>query len=221
MTATDHQSQVAEDLAFAKKMALAGQTSPLVSGRFFLLWGGLACLALPAHWTVLQGMWGDRGYLIGFIWLVFGVVGGVASIPLGRTVKGVPGVNSAGNRATEAVWTTSAIVITVFAIALTVRTVVEARGSHGANVSVADFDMIWAVVFACYAISFFVSARIALIRWMYATSAGSIVAVAVITALAGYQHLPLIVLGFTGVLVMAPGLALVRNEPQAPSDDEA
>jgi hypothetical protein len=203
------------DLAELRDIAESGRQAPLLGGRFFVWWGGLASAALLAHWTILTGRAGIEPGMVGFVWMVYGIVGGIGTGFLSRGIARKPGRGTVNNRGERAVWMAVSFAIFAYAIGAVLANVFNGFEADRRIL----FDTIPLVAFAGYGISFHVTAALGGPRWM------SVLApIAWLTAGAGLYFVgtPTLYLysaGFVLVLAVLPGLLLMRGEPAAESGD--
>jgi hypothetical protein len=197
------------DLEFLRDVAASGAHAPLLGGRFFLLWGGLAAVALLAHYAVLAGMtpWGQPA--LGAVWAIYGLTGGIGSAILGMALRNKPGHGATPVRAERAVW--SAMTFAIFAYV--------AGAVLGAlilgTVPMLIFDTIPLVAFLGYGISFSVTSALGGPGWMRITAIASLIAAGGGVSLVGRPELYLYCAAIVFILAVMPGLALLRQEPAA------
>ncbi len=196
------------DLAYLREIAESGQKAASLGGRFFLWWGGLGTLALLAHYAVLAGMIGSEPAQVGFVWLVFGVVGGIGSAFLGRGLARKPGTGSVSNRAERAVWNGSSFTIVAY-VAGTVVANVTGRSD------VIIFDTIPLVAFGGYGIAFWATAAMGGAGWQRLLAIGSWAVLIAGTFFVGRPELYLLCAAGVFLLSFLPGLYLLRQEPAA------
>jgi hypothetical protein len=76
MTPSADSAAASRDLAYVRELTEATRTATMLSGSYFLLWGGLASLGLLLTWLVLEGWIAAAGpAAFGWIWGVLGAVG--------------------------------------------------------------------------------------------------------------------------------------------------
>lgn len=198
------------DLTYLREMAEAGERAPILSGRFFVWWGGLASTALLAHWFVLTGRAGVPIEQVGLVWVVFGVVGTIGSGVLRRGMRVKPGAGSAANRGDRAVWHAMFISIVAYTLGLVVAL------SMG-RIEQTLFDTIPLFSLASYGVAFTTVAALGGPRWMRIMAWVSWILCAVGTLFIGTAELYLF--GVVSVLLVAvvPGVLLLRDEPAAES----
>ena len=68
-------STLESDLEYIRELAEAGQTAPLLGGRFLSWWGGMMTLAYSGHFLIASGYTGLGPEAIGGLWLAFGIIG--------------------------------------------------------------------------------------------------------------------------------------------------
>ncbi|MCF6329260.1 MAG: hypothetical protein L3J02_05625, partial [Henriciella sp.] len=69
------QTTLDDDLAYVRDLAEAGQTAPLLGGRFLTWWGGLVTLAYAGHYAISMGIvdFGPAAYA--WLWIGFALIG--------------------------------------------------------------------------------------------------------------------------------------------------
>ena len=73
-------TNLADDLAYVRSVAEAGDTAPSMNGRFTLWWSLLLTLTLLIHFTVASGFIpGVDLRWIGLAWAAFGIIGFIGS----------------------------------------------------------------------------------------------------------------------------------------------
>lgn len=198
----------AADLAYVRAVAEAGRAAPLLSGRFFVTWGVLTIAATLAHWALLTGRLPAPSIAFLWLWVGYGAIGAVANVVLGRSLAGKPGLASPGNRVEGAAWTAVGLAIAAYAGALIVRGLI----TQG-DMPPALWDSILAVAFAGYGVAFAVTAAIAGVGWMRLAAGASFLGAGACGFLAGSPALYLVAAVFVAVVVLGPGLMLLRAEP--------
>jgi hypothetical protein len=196
------------DLAYLRDIAESGQRAPMLGGRFFLSWGGLAAVALTLQWAILSDTLPVAHSVIGLIWLSYGVIGGMISMILSRGLRGKPGSGAVSNQGEKAAWTGTTGLIFSWAIG-----VIAANATGYGHVIL--FDTIPLVAFAGYGIAFWVSHAMGGPGWLKPMAALSWLAAAGGLFLTGTAELYLFCAACVIVLAVLPGLILVKQEPAA------
>ncbi|MCF8880177.1 hypothetical protein L5876_10150 [Hyphobacterium sp. SN044] len=195
-----------QDIAWLKSLAESGAQAPLIGGRYLLLWGGLSVLATFAHGLVVAGLLPVPMASVGFIWLVYGIAGGVASRLIGSGLGDKPGATSAANRVSRAAWTTVGFGIFGYVLAIVLWT-----SAFGAPVLL--FDSILTIAFFGYAFAFSVTAALSGLKWLYGPALLSGLAAMATPVLYGSAAL---YFGASAVILTAavlPGAAMMMREP--------
>ena len=200
------------DLDYLRDVAASGLRAPLLGGRFFIWWGGLAALALTAHWTILAGLTPFGQPALGFLWMSYGLIGLTGSALLGRSVRRKPGRGATPVRAERAVWGAMVLSVTAWALGC-----VAAALSGRAPMMI--FDTIPLVAFLGYGVSFSVTAALGGPSWMRLTGWASFIAAGLGLSLIGRPEFYLLCAACVGVLAIIPGILLLRAEP--PSEEPA
>ena len=110
------------DLDYLKTLAESGQKSPLLGGRIGLMWTILLVPTLIVHGLVETKTVDIPPQNIGFLWMCFGVLGGILSLILARGLERKSGAGTVANQAAATVWPFSTILIFTFAISIVVGT---------------------------------------------------------------------------------------------------
>ena len=204
------------DLAYLKSVAESGQSAPLLGGRFFLWWGGLASIALLVHWAILAQVLAVQPAWIGARWAGYGIIGGTGASFLARSLRNKPGLGATSTRSERAVW--MAMTATVFAYAIGI---VVANSINAFDLSlIILFDTIPLVAFGGYGIAFYVTTALGGPKWMGHLAPVAWVASGVGVYWVGTPHLYLFAAAVTAVLGVLPGIILMRNEPPAERESE-
>jgi len=213
-------TDLAADIAYVRDVAEQGRSAPLLSGPFFLIWGGLAVVALLTHWATLQGMIAVLNESrIGFIWMAYGIIGSVFSAFAGRATGRKPGARSIANRVSANVWMAVSAVIFTYAIAMAVSVgVAGATDTLDRSTLALRFDTILPLSFGGYAVAFYVTGQMAEVRWMSWAARASLLAVAVCVFLLGQPILYLFAAAFVALVAVIPGALLLRDEPKPLTD---
>lgn len=195
-----------QDLAWLKSIAESGAGAPLIGGRYLLLWGGLSVLATLAHGLVLAGIVPVPVAGVGVIWLIYGIVGGVASRLIGSGLSEKPGATSAANRVARAAWTTVGFGIFGYVLAILLWT-----SLFGAPVVL--FDSILTIAFFGYAFAFSVTAALSGRKWLYGPALLSGLAAMATPVLYGSATLYFAASAVILVTAVIPGIAMMVREP--------
>lgn len=196
------------DLAYLKSLAEAGVQAPLIGGRYLLLWGGLSVIATLVHGSIIAGFLPVPAAMIGFVWLVYGVVGGAVSSFLGRGLASKPGATSTANRVSRAAWMAVAFGIVGYVLALALWTSLF-------DAPVILFDSILTIAFFGYGFAFSVTAALSGLKWLYLPALLSGLAAIVSPLLFGTALLYFASAGAIFLSAVIPGLIMVMREPKA------
>lgn len=206
---------IEENIAYARRIAEESREAPLVGGPFYLIWGLGAVIALGVHYATLKGWTGLQHSQIGYIWLAFGVVGGVLTAVAGMFISKNPASRSVANKANSVVWVASAIAIFSFAIALLLK-VFLVEQPEVISLDVAKrFDLIIAVAFLAYAISYSVTAALAKQKHLYVFALAAYAFAISAILLSGNPETYLLAMAGVFVLALVPGLAQVFQQSRS------
>ncbi|MBT8143773.1 MAG: hypothetical protein KJO55_03670, partial [Gammaproteobacteria bacterium] len=153
------QQQVLADLEYAKTLAEDGVKSPLVGGRFGLMWGVLLVITFTVQWAFLSGTVELPQHYLGFLWLGFGVVGGIGTFLLDRSLRDKPGLRSVGNRLDNAIWLFFSLAMAACFVGLLVY-----MSTRGADYPM--FDTMVAIGFAGQGMAYGTLSQVTGQRWM-------------------------------------------------------
>lgn len=198
----------ADDLAYVRQITEEGASAPSLSGRFTIWWGVLVTIALLLHWSVLQGFGLIQTEYIGAIWMTMGIVGGIGSGIMSRSMRGKPGSSTAGNRAQNAVWPVITVAIFIYAIGLAFA--VAQRGQP-----VVLFDTIIPLAFTLYAVTFAMSGVLFRDKMMSVKVIATLVLIGACVYLIGSPTLYLVAAAGVIVTQIIPGFAQLRAEPKS------
>ncbi|WP_428406992.1 hypothetical protein [Hyphococcus sp.] len=206
-----HQAALASDLAYVRSLAEEGRDAPLVSGVFYVLWGGLMSAASLAAFLILAGLFSLGGLPVIAPWVIAGVFGWIGSMVLGRRMGARPGVFTLGNRTARDVWLAVGVFMTAFWIGLMI--VHDDFTAYGVPPYFL-FSLMFPVAFGVYGIAFFATATAARLDWLkiFALLSWGFAVAALFLMTSNYQFL----LGAAGCFfcAVAPGLMLMRQEPK-------
>lgn len=201
-------SEILDDLDYVKTLAEEGKNAPLLGGRIGLWWGGLLCIALFAHWASLKGISPLPIEMIGAIWMGFGIIGGIGSSILGRSLAGKPGASSMNNRVAEAMWTGNAVLLFVYSISALLSAV---SGKVGYSI----MDTIMPVAFGLYALTAYVLAKISNDKRQIIPGIIALSFVPIGLLLQGTANLYLAAIFGVILTSVIPSIAEMRREPKS------
>jgi hypothetical protein len=199
-----------DDLAYLRHLSESGAKAPLIGGRFMAWWGFLLVIAYIAQNYAVQGMIGDGNFIFGIIWGSFGIVGMIGNAVLARSIEGKPGQGSAGNLAMRSVWAAGAWSIGAMVVGTACLSINRQPLAFGPQ----PWDFIVPVAFTSYACAMGVTGTLAGSRLLKIAAAGAVIFVGLFTALIREPDRYLIVAAAAALIVMLPGLLLVRAEPK-------
>lgn len=200
-------TNLSEDLAYVRDLAEAGQSAPLLGGRFLVWWGVLVPVAYIAHYLISVGTIPGGGPTLGYMWGAFVVIGLSGQFFMAwKFPSHKPGASSAGNRASEYVWMAGGFAIFAFFVGIVAKSVMTGQPSEG---------FIWSVpiILALYSVGQLVSG---LMSNTFALKLAGFAGLGGVAATAYFTDSNLIWLIGAGVVVAAvlvPGLLLLKAEP--------
>ncbi len=201
------QTNLSDDLAYIRDMAEAGQTAPLLGGRFLAWWGAMVTLAYGGHYAIASGMIDLGAAAYGWLWAGFGIVGMAGYFILLKTMSGTkPGAASAGNRAEANVWLAGGLALFAYFITLTVKSLATGQADAG-------FMNSLPLVFAIYAVGLLTSGTMARNATLRLAGFTALAMVAISTWFSGTSYVWLIASLGAFLTVFVPGVLLLRQEP--------
>lgn len=202
---SETKKQLLEDLDFATKLARDGANTPLLGGIHFIIWSGLLIPTLLIHGAIVDGFLPISGNSLGFMWLIYGVLGGLLSTIYGARARTKAGNNSWLNRLARTAGITASVLIFSFAIALTVAVIM---GSFERQ----SFNLILPFAFALQTFHLTLLGRLS--QKSYLTNASYIAAISMVVTLL-FNGLNLIYY-FSAISVLLtmtlPGYLEIRDE---------
>lgn len=195
-----------QDLAYARSLAEEGRHAPLLGGAYLSFWGALNAAAFIAHWCVLEG-YGPLAANGGFaaVWISYGVIAGVGSYLLGQRVRQKPGLTSIGVRAERAMWRGAAFAILAVVIGSLARMFITD--------DVTAPNAIFGAAFALYGAALFGTAKLSQQDWLAAFASLSFIVAGMLCLFANESWAYLAAAAGALLVLLAPGLVLMRREP--------
>ena len=109
-------NEALEDIAYARSIAEKGAKTPLLGSSISLMWGLMVVPTLIFHGLALLGKFPISSQNIGLIWAIYGGLGFLGSIYLGRKIDKLPGAKSQINQVGEALGISMGIILAAYAI---------------------------------------------------------------------------------------------------------
>nr|WP_321359901.1 hypothetical protein [uncultured Hyphomonas sp.] len=200
---------LADDLAYIRDLAEAGEKAPLLGGRYLVWWGALTTLAYLAQYAILERLVGLPPQALSFLWGGYVILGLGGSFSMHRTFgPGKPGAASTGNRVSALVWKSAGLFLGAYFTGTFFK----------AALGPADFDpFIWSLplVVGVYGLAQYAGGVMA--GSPVLTRAGQAALVATIPAvmLVGSPLAWLLGAAVAAFCILLPGIVLMRNEPSA------
>jgi hypothetical protein len=153
------QEELAEDLAYVRRLAEEGRHAPLIGGGFLVFFGVLLAVAYTLQWALLVELFGRTdGRFFGFLWIGYGVCAVFGALFLRPKAGTVPGAASIVNRVDRAVW--QGVAMAIWAV------VIGCIGRMAMNGDFQAPNAIMAAAFALFGVALGVSATIAQQTWL-------------------------------------------------------
>lgn len=195
------------DLAYARTVAEEGRRAPLLGGAYLIFWGVLNALAFTAHWAILDGRLPVDQWGFAYLWAGYGVIAALGMTLLRLRTRAKPGLTTIGARAERAVWMGAAAAI----LAIVLGSI--ARMATTGDVTAPN--AIFGVAFALYGMALFAVATLAEQKWMRAFGWLSVSVAFSLCLFANEPWAYLIAAGGSLLVLAAPGIVLLKNEPAA------
>ncbi len=202
-------SALKDDLAYVRDLAEAGQTAPLLGGRFLAWWGGLVTLAYASHFMIAEGMFGLGSTAYGILWAAFGIIGLGGYFLLVKSMSGnKPGASSAANRTEANVWLAGGFALFAYFITLTIKSILTQTADPG-------FMSSLPLVFSVYGTGLLTSGLMAKNNHLRNAGFMALTFVAISTWFSGTTFIWAIASLGAFITVFLPGIALLRQEPKS------
>ena len=201
----DPMQAIRDDLAYMRALADEGRRAPLLGGSILVAAGLIYGTASLAHWAVMAGLLDLPRSSLGLIWGVAVAAFLIALFVLKARLGGKPGAAAMANRVSGAAW--GGMGGASFAIGLSLFAAVFKTGDW---IFMALFPP---VILALYGAAWIVGAALSDRPWMKWVAAGSFAAAVGCALLIGEQAQYLVYAVSFLLLSVAPGLALMRQEP--------
>jgi len=201
-------SEILNDIDYIKSLAEEGRNSPLLSGRIGLWWGILLSITLMTHWASLEHIIPLPIDMIGILWMSFGIIGGIGSAIISKSLINKPGISSVNNRVSIILWTGSSILLFIYSLSALASTLTG-------KVDIIIMDTIAPVAFGLSALAHFVLSKISNNPWQKLSAILAIAFVPITMLLIGTSALLLaaaIGVVFTNIV---PNFIGILREPKS------
>jgi len=199
--------QILTDLDYASAIAKDGASTPLLGGRFGLMWGLLLTFVFFGQWAILTKTLDIPPNNIGFLWLTFAIIGSIGSAVMGRKVDQKPGANSVANRIETYVWIMfSGYMVTLF-VGVILNILIQKSGPQ-------IFDYIVIAAFAGQGLAYGVVAKLTNLKWIHTASFASFAASALCFSMLGGFNIYLVASIAALITVVIPSLISLKEENQ-------
>ncbi len=204
------QADLASDLAYVRSLAEEGAHAPLVSGRYFVVWGGLMAAASLLVYLNAVGVtnFGNAGFMAP--WFVALAAGWIVSYVMRKDVSGKPGAATLGNKTAGSVWYAVGLFMTFFFGAL-----LFAHGNYE-SLGIPEyflFSFLYPIGFGLYGVSFWATSTAARVSWLKYFALASWAFSGLLLFFLATSHLFLIGALGLAVCALTPGIILMRREP--------
>ena len=197
---------LSQDIDYLRTLAEAGERAPLLSGRFYVMWGILLPVAYVAHYLIITGQVGAPMWLA-VLWPAIFILGMAGNFLLAKGLSSdKPGSGSVGNQTSASVWQFAGMVFGAVFVGLILKT---AFGGASATI----FDWFVPIGFSLYCVAMGVSGRMAQASVLKGAAymSGALVPIAIY--LVGTAELYLFASAAIALVILLPGILLLRREP--------
>jgi len=194
-------SSPAEQLAFLRSLAVAGQEAPLTAGPYLVAGGTWFGLASLVHWAISIGLLDFEPSAYGAVWIAAAVGFGINLFLLVRRDSGQP--ESGSNRALNAVWTAIGYSMFVAWVSLWL-----------ASSRTADYTLMNAMplyILAVYGAAWSVAGMLTGQRWIRATAIGAFASAILVGLMIDSPYLMLAYAAALFACALVPGLVMMRR----------
>lgn len=203
------QPSLQDDLTYLRDLAEGGQNAPLLGGRFYAWWGGLASLAYLGHFAIAERLVAGFGpQHLNWMWGGFMMVGlaGFALLVL-TFPKSKPGQSSAGNRVSQTLWMAGGLAMFAFFIGVATRSYLDGESSIG---------FVWSVplVLTVYGIGQITTGHMAKSGPLEFAGWAALVAVGFAAVFSASNAIWLVGAAAAFFAVFVPGILLMLREPR-------
>ena len=203
-----NQTTLHDDLAYVRDLAEAGQSAPLLGGRFLTFWGVLTSLAYFLHYSISAGLFGWPDVAYAWVWGTFIIGGIVGQAVLGYSIRNKPGGNSVGNRTEATVWMAGGFALFAYFATLNVKSLVVGGPVSG-------FEESLPLVFAIYGTGLITSGIMSNTKTLTYAGYGAFVMIAIALWFDGGDLTWAIASLAAFATVLVPGLVMLRQEPKS------
>ena len=200
---------LADDLAYIRDLAEAGEKAPLLGGRYLVWWGSLTMLAYLAQYAILERLFGLPPQALAFLWGGYVILGLGGSFSMHRTFgPEKPGAASTGNRVSALVWKSAGLFLGAYFTGAFFKVALISD-----NVD----PFIWSVplVVGVYGLAQYAGGVIASSRVLTLAGQAALIATVPAVMLVGSTLSWLLGAAVAAFCILLPGILLMRNEPSA------
>jgi hypothetical protein len=200
--------QLLDDLTYARTLAEEGRHAPLLGGGYLVLFGALNLCAFSAQWGLLIGRLPRfDGAAFAFLWLSYGVLVGIGIAVLRLRTRDKPGLGAIGVRAERVIWSGAAMALGAVALGSILRMLL----THDTDAP----NAIFGAAFALYGAALYATSKLSRQIWMTNFAWLSIAVTAALCVFANETWAYLIAAAGSVLVLLWPGLILMRSEPSA------
>lgn len=198
--------ELLDDLAYARTLAEEGRHAPLLGGGYLVLFGALNLCASTAQWALLTGRLPLLdGAAFAFLWTSYSLLAGIGIAALRLRGRDKPGLTTIGVRAERAVWTGTALALSAVALGSIARMLLN-QDTDAPNA-------IFGAAFALYGAALYATSKLSQQSWMKNFAWTSIAVAAALCVFANEAWAYLIAAMGSALVLLWPGLILMRHEP--------
>ncbi|WP_421737280.1 hypothetical protein [Caulobacter sp.] len=202
---TEEMKAIRDDIAFMRALAEEGRQAPLLGGSMLVSAGAIFGTASLFQWAILAKVLRVPSVALMMVWIAALVLHMIMIIVLKRGINTKPGAGSSGNRAMRNAWMGVGWGCFVIFFALGVAS------WKTRDINLINFSP--SIVLALYGGAWSVAAAMSRAIWLKFVAVASFVGAVMMAGLMGSTWIWLAYAAALYLLVMVPGLVLMRQEP--------
>lgn len=200
--------ELLDDLAYARTLAEEGRHAPLLGGGYLALFGALNLCAFSVQWALLtEQLPALGGSAFACLWVSYSVLAGIGIAMLRLRTSRKPGLGAIGARAERAIWSGAAMALGAIALGSIARMPL----THDTDAP----NAILGGAFALYGAALYATSKLSQQAWMSAFAWLSIAVAAALCVFANETWAYLVAAAGSALVLLWPGLILMRREPSA------
>ena len=201
----DQISTLRDDIAFMRELAEEGRSPPLVGGLILVSAGVVFSLASVGHWAIATGLVSASPWSYAILWGGAVVLFMLSVALLKSRAATQPGAHAPGNRAAGMAW--AGVGWGIFTLMVCVQIVCWRAQS------LLPLMMLPSMVLTLYGLGWSVAAVVSRQKWIWLVALGSYAGAVVTAFFSASNDVYLIYAAAITLLITAPGVVLMRQEP--------